>query len=339
MRQDASEQADAPTADDVATTEPDVTGEVDVNPSLATERLDGWLDALVFALPSVIIAAVLVGLAWLVGKLANRIVESRLSRQGREDLGQLLGGLVKWALVLTALAFGATMIFPSLSPGDLFAGLGVSSVAIGFAFKDILQNWLAGLLLLLRRPFQPGDQIEVGQFEGTVEHIETRSTMIRTYDGQRVVIPNSTVYGDEVLVKTHEDLRRSQIDIGVGFRENIADVRALLLEAMTAVEGVRRDPACEVLAWDLGPTHTELRCRWWTKAFRGDVVRTHAAVVEAIHDCLIRNNISRPIEVELHLDGRVADDVLPVAPQGRGRGRLKQAADRAIAPAVEGRGT
>ena len=242
----------------------------------------------------------------------EKLIRSRLTRRDREDLGQLLGGLFKWALVLTALAFGATMVFPSLSPGDLFAGLGVSSVAIGFAFKDILQNWLAGLLLLLRRPFEPGDQIEVGGFEGTVQHIETRSTMIRTYDGQRVVIPNSEVYGDAVLVKTNADIRRSQIDIGVGYKENIAEVRALLLDTMRAVEGVRNDPACEVLAWDLGASHTELRCRWWTNAFRSDVVQTKARMVEAIHDCLQRNGISRPLNVEVHLERKAGADDLPV---------------------------
>ena len=116
-----------------ATEQPDVTGEVDVNPSLATERLDGFVDGLVRALPSLAIAAVLVVLAWLLGKL------------------------LKWGLVVTAVLFGATLVFPTLKVADLFAGLGVGSVAIGFAFKDILQNWMAGLLLLLRRPFEPGD--------------------------------------------------------------------------------------------------------------------------------------------------------------------------------------
>ena len=300
------------TAEEVQTEAPDVTGEVDVNPSLATERLDGWLDALVFALPSLAIAAVLVLLAWALGKLADRIVRRRLAARGREDLGQLLGGLLKWALVLTALAFGATMVFPSLAPGDLFAGLGVSSVAIGFAFKDILQNWLAGLLLLLRRPFEPGDQIEVSGFEGTVEHIETRSTMIRTYDGQRVVIPNSEVYGDAVLVKTHDDLRRSQVEVVIGFKEDIPRVRGLLLDAINAVPGVKQDPRSDVLVWDMERTGVELRCRWWTQAFRKNVVETHSAVVEAIHGCLQRNGVSRPLEVEVHLERKAQAAESPI---------------------------
>ncbi len=294
-------------AEQMPTQEPDVAGEVDVNPSLATERLDGWLDSLVAALPSLAIAAVLVLLAWLLGKLANRIVRQRLAARDRDDLGQLLGGMLKWGLVLTAFAFGMTMIFPSLKPGDLFAGLGVSSVAVGFAFKDILQNWLAGLLLLLRRPFEPGDQIEVGKYEGTVQTVETRSTMIRTYDGQRVVIPNSEVYGSPVLVKTDADLRRSQLDIEVGFKESIPDMRALLTPVMEAVPGVRMDPKTETLAWDIGRTSITLRLRWWTRAVRSEVVRTRAQVVEAVHAALEESGVSRPLEVEVRLEGTDED--------------------------------
>ena len=87
-----------------------------------------------------------------------------------------------------------TIVAPSLTPGDLIAGLGVSFVAIGFAFKDILQNMLAGIPILLRQPFEVGDQIVSGGHEGTVERIETRATLIKTYDGRGVVIPNADIY-------------------------------------------------------------------------------------------------------------------------------------------------
>lgn len=299
-------------AEAVATEQPDVAGEVDANPSLITEQLDGWLDGFFYSLPNMAFALVLLVVAFLVGKLAERIIERRMLARDRRDLGQLVGGLIKWGLIISALAFGATLIFPSLAPGDLFAGLGVSSVAIGFAFKDILQNWLAGLLLLVRRPFEPGDQIEVSGFEGTVTHIETRSTMIRTYDGQRVVIPNSEVYGDAVLVKTDADLRRSQIDIAVGFKERMDTLRPVLMDAMTDVDGVVSDPAPDVLSWDMGASHLTVRCRWWSKAFRKDVVETHGRVVEALHDALIAKGVSRPLEVEVHLNGTAEAADMPI---------------------------
>ncbi|MEM7728880.1 MAG: mechanosensitive ion channel family protein [Pseudomonadota bacterium] len=297
---------------EVTTEQPDVTGEIDANPSLFTEKLDSWLDGLTYALPNLGFALMLLLLAWLAGKGLDVFVRRRMAARNREDLGQLLGGLLKWGLVLGALAFGATLVFPNLVPADLFAGLGLGSVAVGFAFKDILQNWLAGLLLLVRRPFEPGDQIEVGAFEGTVQHIETRSTMIRTYDGQRVVIPNSEVYGDAVLVKTNADLRRSEVDFGVGFKERVPALREMLMAAMRNADGVVAEPAPDVLSWDMGASHLTIRCRWWSKAFRADVVETRARVIEAIHDTLIENGVSRPFEVEVHLDGKANTEDLPV---------------------------
>lgn len=141
----------------------------------------------------------------------------------------MLGGFAKAGLLILGFLLAATIIIPSLKPGDLIAGLGVSSVAIGFAaewsgyFKDILQNWLAGLLILLRQPFEIHDQIEVDGHEGTVERIETRATIIKTYDGQRIVIPNSQIYTNAVLVKTAHEKRRSQYDVGMGYGDGIGD--------------------------------------------------------------------------------------------------------------------
>lgn len=113
-----------------------------------------------------------------------------------------------------------TIVAPSLTPGDLIAGLGVRSVAIGFALKDILQNMLAGILILLRQPFEVGDKVVSGGHEGTVERIETRATLIKTYDGRRVVITNTDIYTDSVTVNTAYDTRRSQYDIAIGCNDD-----------------------------------------------------------------------------------------------------------------------
>lgn len=97
-------------------------------------------------------------------------------------------------MVAGAVLIASVIIFPSVKPSTVISSLGIGSVAIGFAFKDILQNLLAGILLLINRPYRRGDQIVVKDYEGTVEHIQSRATLIKTYDGRRVIIPNSDVY-------------------------------------------------------------------------------------------------------------------------------------------------
>ncbi len=106
-------------------------------------------------------------------------------------------------------------------PGDLVAGLGITSVAIGFAFKDVLQNFFAGILILWRKPFVVGDQIKFREFEGAIEEINVRSTRIKTFDGERAVIPNGDIYANAVLVKTAYEKRRVKFVVGIGYLDDI----------------------------------------------------------------------------------------------------------------------
>src|ERR687890_217353 len=151
--------------------------------------------------------------------------------RGRTDLADLLGGFVKWAIIAFGLLVVSTIVFPSIRPADALATLGIGSIAVGFAFKDILQNWIAGLLILLRRPFQRGDQIVINNYEGTVEHIEARATILKTYDGRRVIIPNSDVFTRSMIVNTAFPKRRSEYDVGIGFSDDIDTARRVILDA------------------------------------------------------------------------------------------------------------
>ena len=107
--------------------------------------------------------------------------------------------------------------------------LGIGGVAIGFAFRDILQNFLAGILLLVIKPFRIDDQIVFGEFEGTVEDIHTRATQIRTYDGHRIAIPNAKLFTESVAVNTALDARRLEYDVGIGASDDIDRAKALIL--------------------------------------------------------------------------------------------------------------
>ncbi|WP_292456367.1 mechanosensitive ion channel domain-containing protein [Methylibium sp.] len=124
-------------------------------------------------------------------------------------------------------------------------------MTIGFAFRDILQNFLAGILLLLNEPFRIGDQIMMKEFEGTVEEIQTRATFIKTYDGRRVVIPNGDLSTNSVTVNTARDTRRLEYDFGIGYGDNPAQAKKLLLDTLQGLPGVLQDPPPDVLVVDL----------------------------------------------------------------------------------------
>ncbi|WP_267397005.1 MULTISPECIES: mechanosensitive ion channel family protein [unclassified Sphingomonas] len=252
-------------------------------------------------LPNIIGGLIFVALAWFVGKLVAKGVRRGLHDRNLVDLGGVLSSLVFGLIVAASVMVAAVIIFPSVKPATIISSLGIGSVAIGFAFKDILQNLLAGILLLVNRPYRRGDQIVVKDFEGTVEHIQSRATLIKTYDGRRVIIPNSDVYTSPVIVNTAFPERRSQFDVGIGYGDDPEHAAQVFAAAITGVEGVVADPAPEVLPWALDDSYVTLRARWWTDSKRTNVAHTHARVVLALFKAAQQAAIDLPFPTRVML--------------------------------------
>lgn len=274
---------------------------VPIDPAFVLSKVESWVIGFQKLLPNIGVAMVLFALAYGVAWLVERWFRSWSDRRDRSNLGAVLGSLIRWLIVLLGALLALTIVIPSLRPGDLLAGLGIGSVAIGFAFKDILQNWLAGLLILIQRPFRVGDQIVVNGYEGTVEWIETRATIIAQYDGRRVIIPNAEVYSNAVTVNTARPTRRSDYDVGIGYGDDIDAARAAILHAVASVDGIEAKPSPEVLVWDLAASAVVLRVRWWTKSARTDVVHVQAAVLEAVKNALDEAGIDMPFDTQVLL--------------------------------------
>jgi len=279
----------------------DSPNEIDINPGMLMEKIDSWVDGFVKLLPNMVVAIIIIVIFYFLARLAKKLIYRASNKRERENLGHMLGGLVKYITIAIGVMLAITTVLPSVKPGDLISGLGVSSVAIGFAFKDILQNWLAGLLILIRQPFEIDDQIVVNDFEGTVEKIETRATILKTYDGKRIVIPNSEIYTNSVKVNTAYEVIRSQYDIGVGYGDDMDEAIEVLKEAIKDIEGVEQEKGIEVLPWDLATSWVTLRVRWWTKSNRAIVVKTMTRVIPSIKKALDAAKIDMPYETQVHL--------------------------------------
>ena len=249
-------------------------------------------------LPNIVGGIVFVLVAWFVGKLIANGVRKAFHHKGLVDLGGVLASLTFGLVVAASVLIASVIIFPSVKPATIISSLGIGSVAIGFAFKDILQNLLAGLLLLINRPYRRGDQIVVKDFEGTVEHIQSRATLIKTYDGRRVIIPNSDVYTSPVVVNTAFPIRRDQFDIGIGYGDKPDRAMVVFAEAIARIDGVEADPAPEVLPWGLDASSVTLRARWWSQSKRTNLVHLRARVILAIWQAASDNGIDLPFPTQ-----------------------------------------
>lgn len=265
------------------------------------DKLRGMVEGFFYILPNIGIGLLVMGLFALAAAALRREITRFLRVRDRADLGILLGGFVKWSILLLGVLVVATIVFPSVKPVDLLSTLGVGSVAIGFAFRDILQNWLSGLLILYRQPFRRGDQIRSGEFEGTVEAIEARATLLRTYDGQRVVIPNSDIYTRAVTVRTAHSERRSEFLVGIGYGDDVDRACAVIVAAIKGLEGVAGNPAPDAIPWELAGSTVNIRVRWWSKSRRADVVGTHGRVIAAMKRAVIEAGIDLPFPTQVVL--------------------------------------
>lgn len=268
--------------------------------SIAWQKINqmgrGFMALLPNLLFGVVVFVVFIFIARGVQSLVERLLENR---QQSVSLKLLLSRLSYVAALILGVLVTVTIIVPGFTPASLISALGVGGVAIGFAFKDIFQNFLAGVLLLLTEPFKINDQISYKDFEGTVETIQTRATTIKTYDGRRVVIPNAELFINAVTVNTAYDKRRLEYDIGIGYGDDIAQARQLIMEAMRGVDGVLTDPAPEALVVDLAGSSVNIRARWWINPpRRADVMGAQDRVLEAIKNTLTAHGIDLPFPTQ-----------------------------------------
>ncbi|SHL96477.1 mechanosensitive ion channel family protein [Hymenobacter psychrotolerans] len=264
--------------------------------SLAWQKLHQIGRDLMLALPNIVFGLI-VFLGFLLLARGVRALVQRItrSRKSSHNLPLLLSRLAYVATLILGVLVTVTIVLPGFTPASLVSALGVGGIAIGFAFKDIFQNFLAGILLLFTEPFRIGDQIKYKDFEGTVEDIQTRATSIKTYDGRRVIIPNAELFTNAVTVNTAYDKRRLQYDVGIGYGDDIARARELMLEAMRAVPGVLQDPAPEALVMDLAASSVNIRARWWVDPPRqADILDAQDKVLEAIKNKLAENGFDLP---------------------------------------------
>jgi small conductance mechanosensitive channel len=261
----------------------------------AIDKVEQMITGLIEQLPNIIVAVVVFAAFYLLAGLLRTAGRRFARRAGLTKTAELvIGRLARSITLMIGLLVAAPILFPGFTAGQAVEVLGIGGVAIGFAFRDILQNFLAGLLLFLTQPFKIGDQIVVGDYEGTVEDIQTRATLIRTYDGRRVVIPNADLFTRSVVVNTAFPTRRTQYDVGIGYGDDIPRARQVILDAVASVDAVLKTPALDAFVVELAPSSVVIRARWWTDSRRGEVVDLGARVVEAIKLALDEAGIDMP---------------------------------------------
>lgn len=263
-------------------------------------KLNSMRDLAAEMTPNVIIALIFLIFIFLMSKLVKKSIASIMGKSAAyTNLAKVLARVASIIINMLGVLIASGIIFPSVTPANLFSLLGVGGVAIGFAFKDIFQNFLSGILILLLQSFKIGDQIEVDGVEGTVEDIEIRATVIRTYDNRKVIIPNSNLFTNKVTINTAYDKRRISVFIGIGYGDDISQAKQVILDTVSKIDGILKDPSPYVLVINYGGSSVDLEIRFWLSPPRRlDILQMQDAVMEALKPALFQAGIDLPFPTQ-----------------------------------------
>lgn len=273
---------------------------MEIDFGIVVEQLQTILADFLKLLPGLVIGLIILILFYYAAGAVRYLVVRLIKVSGRpENLGHVLGRLSRFSFVILGAFVAMLIAFPDFSMSQLVQLLGLGGLAAGIAFRNIFEDFFAGILLLLNEPFRTNDQIIVEGYEGTIENIGTRTTVMRTYDGRQVLIPNSDLLINPVVVNTAYPQRRIEYDVGIGYSDDIDVARRLILEALDDVEGILKSPSPDVIVMELADSAVVLRTRWWvTPPLRTNALDTRDRVLQTIKARLKAHGIDLPFPTQ-----------------------------------------
>jgi len=256
------------TADSVAASASKVATEAAFNfqasLSNAYEKVLGWLYALVEGLPNFLVAVLVLVVFWWLAKLVHRLVERvATSVSDHPQVNRLVAKTAHLAVVGlgVVLALGALNLNKTVT--SLLAGAGIIGLALGFAFQDIAENFIAGIILSIRDQFDDGDIIKIDDYMGIVERVELRATILRVPTGQTVMIPNADVYKNPITNYTKSGKHRVDVDVGVSYGDDLEKAKKVALEAIEGIHGLDASHDIELYYSEFGSSSINFTLRFW----------------------------------------------------------------------------
>lgn len=229
-------------------------------------------------------------LAYLIKAFVVRV----LHRGHRLDpaLAALIARLISYVVMIVGFVYALESL--GIPIGLAVGGLGIAGIALAFALQDILENFIAGVLLQIQRPFTYGDQILVNDHEGTVQKIDTRLTTILTPAGELVKIPSATVIKSDIINYTQRGSRRTTLPVGVAYGTDLKLAQRVLLDATARAEGVLTSPEPEAYLEAFGDSSIDFAVRFWHKPSIADFWAARSEVAFEVEAALADAGITIP---------------------------------------------
>ena len=285
-------------------------------PETIAQSFTNFANKFLDQLPNIAIGIGIIVLGVLLGAWVGGFVRRRLVKKTQDPLmSRFLGKSIRLIFIIIAIMIGLRAAGLGGIAAGILTAAGASAVVLGFAFKDIGENFIAGIILSFNRPFNINDTVEMGANFGKVKELDFRYTKLKTFDGKDVYIPNSDVLTQPVTNYTEDGFFRWTFIIGIAYEDNIDGAKKVVMEALRSEPTVIEDEEHEnfVIEDELATSTVNLKVFFWvdTKDFRRAALITKGNVVRHVKEALEDNGYYMPADIqEIKLYGKETD--LPI---------------------------
>lgn len=261
------------------------------------ETLQGLLRDFLEFIPHLITAIIIFAASLLGATPISRSVEEWARRRVQDpEIEKLLGRLARWSVWIVGTLLALDQV--NFDVTGFVAGLGIAGLTIGFALQDVARNFVAGILLLVRQPFNIGDAVQIAGFDGSVLEIKARDTVLKTWDGEMVILSNTSVFENPIINYSALPLRRRMVNIGLGYGQDVKHALRVFQETIEGVDGVLDDPEVSLVVSALGDSVLEIAAHFWVSQKTHELLKVHSEVVQVINRAAEDENIDLPYPVQ-----------------------------------------
>lgn len=263
------------------------------------DKLSSWGQKSISMLPNLIISILVLVAFYFAGRLIKKYSITLFNRfTDKPVISSLFATLLNLMILGIGLIISLNILQLQQTVTSMLAGAGIVGLAIGFAFQDISANFIAGIMMAFRKPIKVGDIIETNDHKGVVEHIDLRVTMLKTFQGLHVIIPNRDVFQNTITNYTRTFERRIDLDIGISYGENLEKVKEVTLQAIAGLSGIKNDKPCNLFFKEFGDSSINYTLMFWINYHNEQAFwQARSDVIMAIKEAYDQNDITIPFPI------------------------------------------
>lgn len=259
-----------------------------------------YWERFLFALPRLVFAVILLLLIFFLASYINKLIKKKLSGKAHDSLfSDFLAKLSKFGLIVVGVILAMQTLGLSGVAGGMLAGAGISAFIFGFAFKDIAENFLGGIILAFNRPFSLNDTIKIHEVVGHVVTLNFRTLHIKTFDEKDVFIPNSIVVKETLTNLTRDGIIRLEFVVGIAYEDDIERAIDVILAEVKSSEEIWPDKQPFAVVEELAPSTVNIRVFFWcaTDDYKKGVLITKSDIIRGVKNALISGGFTLPADI------------------------------------------